>query len=108
MTPVRRNAGNHGGQGDQEGTSGDDGQPQNNNVPLDPMQFMAVHTQLLQNLTQVVANLQQAQQRQPPPPPSSRPQLGLSEFLSTRPPTFSQAEEPLDADDWLNTIKSKL
>ena len=101
MTPVRRNASNNGGQDDGQG----DQNPPPNNAPLDPMQFMTMHTQLLQNLTQVVANLQQAQQQQPPPP---RPPSGLREFLSTQPPTFSHAVEPLDADDWLTTIESKL
>jgi hypothetical protein len=29
------------------------------------------------------------------------------DFLSTQPPFFSKAEEPLDADAWLHIIKSK-
>src|SRR5438876_11989464 len=29
-------------------------------------------------------------------------------FLSTRPPEFSHALEPLDADDWLKVVESKL
>jgi hypothetical protein len=29
------------------------------------------------------------------------------DFLSTQPPFFSKAEEPLDADTWLHTIESK-
>jgi hypothetical protein len=30
------------------------------------------------------------------------------EFLGTYPPVFTQAEEPLQADEWLNTIEQKL
>jgi hypothetical protein len=30
-----------------------------------------------------------------------------SDFLATRPPTFNEAGEPLEADHWLCTIKSK-
>jgi hypothetical protein len=30
------------------------------------------------------------------------------EFLGTHPPMFTQAEEPLQADEWLNTIEQKL
>jgi hypothetical protein len=29
------------------------------------------------------------------------------DFLSTQPPLFHKADEPLDADAWLRTIKSK-
>src|SRR6185369_3365531 len=34
--------------------------------------------------------------------------LTISRFLSIKPPTFTYAEEPMDADDWLATIESKL
>ena len=33
---------------------------------------------------------------------------GLAEFLRTQPPTFSRAEDPLDADDWLRLVERKL
>ena len=91
MAPAKRNEGNANGQGSEESA-----------------QMFAMQTQLLQNLALVVANLQQAQQQHqnaPPPPPQ---QSGLREFLSTQPPTFSQAVEPLEADDWLRVIESKL
>jgi hypothetical protein len=29
------------------------------------------------------------------------------DFLDTKPPIFWEAEEPLQADDWLNTIEKK-
>ena len=29
------------------------------------------------------------------------------EFLTTQPPTFAEADEPLEADHWLRTIESK-
>ena len=32
----------------------------------------------------------------------------LSDFQRTKPPSFSQAIEPLDADDWLRTMEKKL
>jgi hypothetical protein len=40
----------------------------------------------------------------PPPPPRDR----LGEFQCTKPPTFSQAMEPMDADDWLKSMEKKL
>ena len=32
----------------------------------------------------------------------------LSDFQRTKPPSFSQAIDPLDADDWLRTMEKKL
>ena len=32
----------------------------------------------------------------------------LKYFQSTKPPSFSQVVDPLDADDWLRTIEKKL
>ena len=31
-----------------------------------------------------------------------------SEFIRTYPPIFTHAEDPIDTDDWLHTIKEKL
>jgi len=31
----------------------------------------------------------------------------FKDFLDTKPPTFKEAEEPLQADEWLNTIEQK-
>jgi hypothetical protein len=61
---------------------------------------------VLQTLQHLQPN-QQAQQHQqqvPPPPPQSR----LGEFLRTHPSTFSQAKDPMDAEDWLKSVKKKL
>jgi hypothetical protein len=78
---------------------------------MDPamQQFLAAQTQLLQNLTATVQNLQ-AQQNQPTPPPPSPPQPRdkHKEFMSHHPPTYSHSSDPLDADDWLKTVTKKL
>jgi hypothetical protein len=72
-------------------------------------QFLAAQTQLLQNLTATVQNLQ-AQQNQPapPPPPLPQPRDKHKEFMSHNPPTYSHSSDPLDADDWLKTVTKKL
>src|SRR5213595_1008944 len=70
---------------------------------MDPAQLATM--QILQGLVAAVNNLQQTQQAPPLPPP---PQSKLWDFLSTRPPEFSHALEPLDADDWLKVVESKL
>jgi hypothetical protein len=64
---------------------------------------MARQTELLNLLVQAQQN-QQHQQSQG----RDEPQVATyQDFLSTQPPLFSKAEEPLDADAWLRTIESK-
>jgi hypothetical protein len=36
------------------------------------------------------------------------PRTKLRDFQNSNPPTFTKSTEPLDADDWLQTIESKL
>jgi hypothetical protein len=58
---------------------------------MDPamQQFFQTHTQLLENLTNIVANLQ-AQFNNPPPPPQQLvPMNKHNEFMSHRPPVFT-------------------
>jgi hypothetical protein len=58
---------------------------------------------VLQTLNHLQPN-QQVHQQQPPPPPQSR----LGEFLRTRPTTFSQVKDPMEAEDKLKSIEKKL
>jgi hypothetical protein len=82
-------------------------QPNNTNNNPQIEQLIATQNQLmlavLQTLNHLQPNLQDHQQ-QPPPPPQSR----LGEFFITRPTTFSQAKDPMDAEDWLRSIEKKL
>src|SRR6266542_2856526 len=71
---------------------------------MDPAQMATM--QILQGLVTAVNNLQQNQQAPPPPPPP--PQSKLRDFLSTKPKEFAHVVEPLDADDWLKVMESKL
>ena len=75
----------------------------NNNNNLDMMQqMMAAQTQLMNVMTQFLAN----QNNQPPPPP---PQVDrLARFLRLRPNKFSTAAEPILADDWLRSVHKDL
>jgi hypothetical protein len=63
-----------------------------------------MQAQLLQTMQQTMVNMQAAPPQAPTPP--SRDRLG--EFQRTKPPTFSQAREPMDADDWLKSVEKKL
>jgi hypothetical protein len=55
-------------------------------------------------MQQIMVNMQVAQPQAPPPAPRDR----LGDFQRTKPPTFSQAMEPMDADDWLKSMEKKL
>jgi hypothetical protein len=59
---------------------------------------------VLQTLNNMQPN-QQAHQQQAPPPPH---QSHLVEFLRTRPTTFSQVKDPMEAKDWLKGVEKKL
>jgi hypothetical protein len=59
---------------------------------------------VLQTLNHLYSNQWVHQQQPPPPPPQSR----LGKFLRTRPTTFSQAKDPMEAEDWLKSIEKKL
>jgi hypothetical protein len=77
---------------------------------MDPMQqFFQNQLQLLENLTNTVANLQaQVNNHSQPPPQQSAPMNKHREFMSHRPPVFTHAADPLDANDWLKTVGKML
>jgi hypothetical protein len=60
----------------------------------------------MQAMLQTLNSMQPNQQQVPPPPPTH--QSRLAEFLRTRPTTFSQAKDPMDAKDWLKWVEKKL
>jgi hypothetical protein len=67
---------------------------------------MAQQTELLNLLVQAQQNPHHQQSREGRD--DLNPQVGsYQDFLSTQPPFFSKAEEPLDADAWLHTIELK-
>jgi hypothetical protein len=63
-----------------------------------------MQAQMLQTMQQTPVNMQATQPQAPPSPLRDR----LGEFQRTKPPTFSQAVEPMDADDWLKSVEKKL
>jgi hypothetical protein len=70
--------------------------------PLTLEQVLTMQAQMLQTMQQTMVNLHA--QPQAPPPPRDR----LEDFQRTKPPTFSHAVEPMDADDWLKSVEKKL
>ncbi|XP_071678354.1 uncharacterized protein [Lolium perenne] len=82
-------------------------------VPAYVQQMMEAQAQLMQVVTQTIAqlnnNLQNNNNNPPPPPPPPPPQQDrLTRFLRLNPPTSSNSPEPIVADDWLRTINKKL
>jgi hypothetical protein len=80
----------------------------NNNVNLE--QLIATQNHLIQAVLQTLNNIQanqQAHQQQAPPPPPPH-QSHLAEFLWTRPTTFSQTKDPMEAEDCPKGLKKKL
>jgi hypothetical protein len=68
-------------------------------LPLDLAQVLANQTRLIEVLTRSLENQC---------PNGGRPQDKMGDFLRLKPPTFAGSSNPLDADDWLRTIKRKL
>jgi hypothetical protein len=83
----------------------------NNQVNSQIEQLIANQNQPMQVVLQKLQLLQpnqQQQQKQPQAPPTPPPESRLGEFLRTRPNTFSQAKDPMDAEYWLKLVKKKL
>jgi hypothetical protein len=57
-------------------------------------------------MLQTLNNMQPNQHQVPPPSPPH--QSRLAKFLRTRPTTFSQAKDPMEAEDWLKGVEKKL
>jgi hypothetical protein len=68
-------------------------------LPLDLAQVLANQTRHIEVLTRNLENQC---------PNGGRPQDRMGDFLRLKPPTFAGSSNPLDADDWLRTIKRKL
>jgi hypothetical protein len=78
----------------------------NNNANLE--RLLTTQNQLMQAMLQTLNNMQPNQQQAPPPPPPPPHQSRLVEFLRTRLTTFSQAKDPMNAEDWLKGVEKKL
>jgi hypothetical protein len=79
-------------------------------------QMMEAQAQLMQVMTQFIANIQNNNNNNnnnnnppAPPPPPPPPQVDmLARFLRLRPAKFSCAAEPLEAMDWLRSVNKDL
>jgi len=81
------------------------GVPENPPPPPSPMtieQLMGMQANLMQAMMNRVNNEPLAA----PPPVQVRDKRG--EFLKGRPPVFTHASDPLEADDWLKAVEKQL
>jgi hypothetical protein len=80
---------------------------ENNNATNPPPtleKVLMMQAQMRHTMQHTMVNMHNAQPQAPPPLPRDR----LGDFQCTKPPTFSHSIEPMDADDWLNTVEKKL
>jgi hypothetical protein len=71
------------------------------------MQMMEAQAQLMQVMTQILANTQNNNNNNPLPPPPPQVNM-LARFLRLCPAKFSCAAEPLEAMDWLCSVNKDL
>jgi hypothetical protein len=97
-----RNRNNH----NNRNNNGENNQDVNPPPPPPPTleQMLIMQAQMLQTMQQTLVNMLVAQPQALPPLLRDR----LGEFQRTKPPTFSQAVERMDADDWLKSMEKKL
>jgi hypothetical protein len=72
--------------------------------------FMAAQTEVLRQILQTQQQIAtQMHQRPPMGANHDGPQMftTYSQFIGMKPPTFTKAEEPLDADAWVRAIEAK-
>jgi hypothetical protein len=72
--------------------------------------FMATQTEVLRQILQTQQQItQQMQQRPPMGANHDGPHMvtTYSQFIGMKPPTFTKAEEPLDANAWVRAIEAK-
>ena len=69
---------------------------------------MAMQTQLMQGMTQMIGHMQQQMGNNPPPPANGPPRDRRGDFLKGRPPFFSHAVDPMQAEDWLKAVNKQL
>jgi hypothetical protein len=73
-------------------------------TPVELMQTVVEGQRLLADAMHQLVNRDARHGRQGPEP---NQHIDFKDFLDTKPPLFKEAEEPLQVDEWLNTIEQK-
>jgi hypothetical protein len=72
--------------------------------------FMATQTEVLRQILQTQQQMAQQMNRGPPHGANHerRNQVTMyAQFIGMKPPTFSKAEDPLEAEAWIKAIEAK-
>ena len=100
MTRTRARAGSS-----QEGIDGDLPPPPPPSANEFFAQFLGSQRTMEETLRLITQNMAHAHQQQQGPEPNQY--YSFKDFLDTKPPVFKEAEEPMQSDEWLNTIEQK-
>ena len=73
-------------------------------TPVESMAILAEGQRTMAEALRMIANRDGHGARQGPEP---NQYSDFKDFLDTKPPIFKEAEEPLQADEWLNTLEQK-
>ena len=73
--------------------------------PAELMQMMVESQRLLTETINQMANQGGRNAQNGPTPNQYR---SFKDFIDTKPPSFREAEEPLQAEEWLNTVEQKI
>jgi hypothetical protein len=84
---------------------GDEKQPPPPLPPPTPAELMQTVVESQRMLAKTMRQLVNHDARHGCQGPKPNQYSDFKDFLNTRPPLFKEAEEPLQADEWLNTIE---
>src|SRR5579859_1203919 len=71
--------------------------------PVTPEDLMQQQLEMMQTMTQFMQTMQAGGLPNAQPPRDKR-----REFLQGRPPVFSHAADPMEADDWIRAVEKQL
>jgi len=75
--------------------------------PPNPAELMQMMVENQRLLTETINRMVEQGGRNAPNGPAPNQYSSFKDFMDTKPPSFREAEEPLQAEEWLNTMDQK-
>ena len=75
--------------------------------PPTPMELIAMLAEGQRTMVEALRTIANWDGHGPCQGPEPNQYSDFKDFLDTKPPIFKEAEEPLQADEWLNTLEQK-
>ena len=85
--------------------AGDDNDDLPPPLPPTPTELIAILAEEQRTMAEVLRTIANRDGRGPRQRPEPNQYSDFKDFLDTKPPIFKEAEEPLQADEWLNTLE---